>query len=169
MSFKLRPEVDEWFSRISRARTSPLSTKFDSYYICLMMGLATGRAVQAPSAIEFVGTFVNDYRPAQNIIIGMLVAAEANAQGVNLGDRIAIQRLLSLYVSPESSIGLTSDGFQRLNEYANGGFNEIASSYPEQPWIAADFLEWYLPALELAVQANRWWTQEQRLVMRNDL
>lgn len=157
MSFKLRAEVDEWFARISKSKDSPLATKFDYYYLCLMMGFAKGTATTPSSANEFVQTFVNDYRPVQNLIIGLLIAVEARSLGVDLGNRAAIKRLLALYVSPEGSVGLTSDGFQRLNDYANGGFNAIVAAYPEPPWIAADFLEWYLRDINTAVDASGHW------------
>ncbi len=160
MSFKLRPEVDAWFARIMKAKGSPLSTKFDCYYICLMMGFAHGKADHVANSTEFVSTFIGDYRPSQNFILGLLVSAEAHLQGIEISDRTAIKRLLTLYVSPEPSVGLTADGFQRLNEYSNGGFNAIVVRYPEPPWIAADFLEWYLMEISQAVQKNQWWTPE---------
>lgn len=157
MSFKMRPEIDEWFARIMKGKGSPLATKFDCYYICLMMGFAGGKVAHAANAVEFVSTFINDYRPAQNFILGLLVAAEAHIQGVELADRTAVKRLLALYVSPEPSVGLTNEGFQRMNEYANGGFNAIVATYPEPPWIAADFLDWYLRAIQSAIDVNPWW------------
>lgn len=144
MAFKMRTEVDEWFAKIFKAKDSPLTTKFDYYYLCLMMGLAKRKADTLTSGSEFVPYFVNDYRPVQNLIIGLLIAVEAGLQGVDLKNRSAIKKLLSLYVSPEPSVALTADGFQRLNDYANGGFNTIVSAYPEVPWVAADFLQWYL-------------------------
>jgi hypothetical protein len=158
MSFRMRPEVDEWFSRIAKAKDSPLATKFDYYYLCLMMGFGKGTATSPTAAVEFVPTFINAYRPTQNLIIGLLVAAEANLQGIDLTNRAAIKKLLALYVSPEPSVGLTADGFQRVNDYANGGFNCIVAGYPESPWVAADFLEWYTRELDEAVSQNKWWS-----------
>lgn len=143
MAFKLRSEVDDWFSKIFNAKDSPLTTKFDYYYLCLMMGLAKRKAATLSGGTELVRSFINDYRPVQNLIIGLLIAAEAQLQGVDLTNRAAIKKLLALYVSPEASVGLTADGFQRVNDYANGGFNAIVSVYPEAPWVPADFLLWY--------------------------
>jgi hypothetical protein len=143
MAFKLRPEVDEWFSKIFKVKDSPLTQKFDYYYLCLMMGLAKRKAATLTNGTEFVQFFIADYRPVQNLVIGLLVAAEAQLQGVDLSNRVAIKKLLALYVSPEASVALTVDGFQRLNDYANGGFNAIVSVYPEAPWVPADFLLWY--------------------------
>lgn len=148
MSFKIRGEADEWFSRIFKAKDSPLVTKFDYYYLCLMMGFARRKAMPAANAAEFVQTFVHDYRPVQNQIIGLLVATEARALGIDFTNRARIKDLLSTYVSPEASVGLTPAGFSRLNEYANGGFNAIVASYPEpHPWVAADFMQWYQRAV----------------------
>lgn len=156
MSFKMRPEVEEWFSRVVHTKISS-APKFDAYYLCLMMGFAAGRAEEPANAPEFVDYFVSDYRGAQNTIIGMLVAAEARLQGVDLSDRVAIRSLLLNYVSP-ATVGLTSAGFERLNCYANGGFNEIVARYPDtRPWSSADFLQWYLPVIQGAVKENPWW------------
>jgi hypothetical protein len=144
MAFRMRAEVDEWFAKIHKAKDSPLTTKFDYYYLCLMMGLARRKADTLTTGQDFVQSFINDYRPVQNLVIGLLIAAEAHVQGVDLSNRGAIKTLLSLYVSPEPSVALTPDGYQRLNDYANGGFNTIVGAYPEVPWVAADFLQWYV-------------------------
>ena len=158
MSFKMRPEVEEWFLRVVHTKGSA-APKFDAYYLCLMMGFATGRAEEPANVSEFVDYFVSDYRPAQNTIIGMLIAAEARLQGVDLGNRLAIRTLLLNYVSPVAPVGLTAAGFERLNWYANGGFNEIVARYPDgRPWSAADFFQWYLPTVQGAVKGNTWWT-----------
>lgn len=159
MSFKMRAEVDEWFAKVVHVKgaTAP---KFDAYYFCLMMGFAVGRAEEPTTASEFVDYFVNDYSPAQSTIIGMLIAAEAKLVGVDLGDRVAIRGLLLNYVSPKAPAALTSAGFDRLNSYANGGFNEIVSRYPDvRPWSAADFLQWYLPIVQCAAKENPCWTE----------
>ncbi|TFZ03386.1 hypothetical protein [Ramlibacter rhizophilus] len=152
MSFKLRTEVDDWFSRIYKAKDSPLSTKFDYYYLCLMMGFSRGKATPVTNAVEFVQNFVLDYRSVQSQIIGLLIATEARALGIELTNRARIKDLLSRYVSPEASVALTPKGFERLNDYANGGFNAIVASYPEeQPWIASDFMQWYQRAISAPV------------------
>lgn len=158
MSFKMRPEVDDWFSKVVHLKgaTAP---KFDAYYLCLMMGFATGRAEEPANAAEFVAYFVNDYRPAQNTIIGMLIAVEARLRGVDLGNRISIRTLLLDYVSPNAPVGLTPAGFERLNWYANGGFNEIVARYPDtsRPWSAADFFQWYVPMIQGVVKDSDAW------------
>lgn len=143
MAFKMRPEVDDWFAKIHKAKDTPLPTKFDYYYLCLMFGLAHRKPATLAGGIDFISYFIADYKPVQNLILGLLVVAEAELQGIDLSNRIAIKKLLTLYVSPEASVALTSEGFDRLNDYANGGFNAIVSSYPESPWVATDFLQWY--------------------------
>lgn len=156
MSFKMRPEVDDWFAKVVQIKgaTAP---KWDAYYLCLMMGLAKGRAEEPVHAVEFVDYFVNDYRPAQNTIIGMLIAVEARVHGVDLGNRASIRTLLLDYVSPNAPVGLTPAGFERLNWYANGGFNEIVSRYPDRPWSPADFFQWYVPIIqEVAKEGDKW-------------
>lgn len=157
MTFKMRPEVDDWFSRVVHKGSA--APKFDAYYLCLMMGFATARPEEPANASEFVDYFVADYRPFQNTIIGLLVAAEARLQGVDLGNRAAIRTLLLSYVSSVGPAGLTAEGFERLNWYANGGFNELVARYPDtRPWSAADFFQWYLPIVQSAAKGNPWWT-----------
>ncbi|QLA82558.1 hypothetical protein EXV95_19105 [Acidovorax sp. JMULE5] len=143
MAFKMRQEVDEWFSKVHKAKDTPFPTKFDYYYLCLMFGLAKRKPATLSAGVEFIDYFVADYKPVQNLILGLLVVAEAEVQGIDLNNRAAIKKLLGLYLSPEASVALTAQGFDRMNDYANGGFNSIVASYPEAPWVAADFLQWY--------------------------
>lgn len=157
MSFKMRPEVDEWFAKVVHTKGSA-APKFDAYYLCLMMGFAAARAEEPTNAVEFVHYFVSDYRPSQNTIIGMLIAVDARSRSVDLENRGAIRTLLLEYVSPNAPEGLTPAGFERLNWYANGGFNELVSRYSDnRPWSAAEFYQWYVPEVQKVVEQNTAW------------
>lgn len=88
----------------------------------------------------------------------MLIVMEARVRGIDLGNRVSIRTLLLEYVSPNAPVGLTSKGFERLNWYANGGFNEIVSKYPDtRPWAPADFFQWYLPMIKDVVKDSDAW------------
>lgn len=155
MSFRMRPEVDEWFKHIFKK--GPIQTKFDLYYFCLMMGLATGKSDSAQSAIEFVQNFVGDYRPVQRLILGVFLIAEMSRLGLELNDRKEVQALINKNLDATDSAHLSSAGFERLNDYAHGGFGVIAESLGSKPYHVETFLQWYAKEFRKRIDENRHW------------
>jgi hypothetical protein len=154
--FKMQPEVDDWFRHI--LKNGPIQTKFDLYYFCLMMGLASGKTESAENAVEFVGYFVGEYRSSQRLILGLLIVAEAARLGLELGDRMEIESLMKNYLDSANPAQLTEAGFARLNDYANGGFIAITEALQGvKPYQVETFLQWYSKELEKRVEANPFW------------
>ncbi len=155
MAFRMRQEVEDWFKHISKKE--PLATKFDLYYLCLMMGLATSRCDPFQGSTEFVDNFVADYKPVQRLIIGLLMIAEMSLNGIDLKDTIKTQELINVYIDPTQSSHLREMGFGRLNGYANGGFNVILETLEEKPRQVESFLQWYSQTLSQKATKNKLW------------
>jgi len=151
----MRPEVDDWFRHISKQE--PLQTKFDLYYLCLLLGLASGRSDKPTSATEFVDDFVRDYKPMQRLIIGLMLVTELSRLGVDLAERGEVQIQIARYLDPNSPADLTEEGFNRLNAYASGGFNYIVEQLGDKPRNIEEFLQIYVKMLRSSTAGNELW------------
>ena len=158
MAFRMRPEADDWFRGVV-ATDGPIRTKFDQYYLCLMLGLATGRNERAQSASDFVDYFVSDYAAVGRLLVALLVIAEAERLGVELGDKGDVKKLLDDYLDPQHPANLTEKGFQKLNDYANGGFNVLVESMPERPRHVEPFLHAYATTMTAKMNEGKGWTR----------
>jgi hypothetical protein len=156
----MRDEVEGWFRGIVGS-DGPLRTKFDQYYLCLMLGLATGRSDKAANADEFVQYFVSDYAGVGRIIVALLVIAEADRLGIDISDKNDVKKLLNEYLDPTNPAHLSETGFQRLNDYANGGFSVLNEVFPERPRHVDMFLERYSVILKEKTRDSANWSQFQ--------
>jgi hypothetical protein len=158
VSFRLRAEADDWFKGID-SKDGPIHTKFDQYYLCLMLGLATGRTDKFQGAPEFVDYFVADYAAVGRLLVALLVVAEAERLGVELTDKADVKRLLDEYLDPKPHANLTEKGFQRLNDYANGGYNTLVEAIPERPRHVESFLQVYTAMIADKMNQSKSWAR----------
>lgn len=167
MSFRLESEVDDWFRHLSKD-SDVLKTKFDVYYLCLMLGFAAGQLdSRGKSAPEFINAFAGDYRPMQRLIIGLLLVVELNRLGIEIAEREAVRSLLSQYIESQEAANLTVAGFARMNEYAAGGFVYLTEQLPEKPHHIETFLQHYVRVLGEAVSKNETWSKFGQQLMSN--
>ena len=146
-------EADDWFKHLFKQ--GPIQTKFDLYYMCLLMGLAMGKSDRLRDAPEFVDSFVADYRSVQRLIIGLFILAEMSRLGLDLTDREEVRKLLNKYLDPASPAHLREEGFTKLNEYAHAGYLAIAMALHDQkPYHLETFLQWYGRELTQKLEAN---------------
>jgi len=142
MPFRLRTEARKWFSEIDSK--APLKSLFDLYYFCLMAGLITGRRNDPSSggreAPEFIDYFIDDYKPAQRLIIGLLTVAESRRLAIDLEEKQAVRELVKGLVDPNSSTNLTDEGLRLLNSYASGGYDHISEQRDTKPYRVEEFL-----------------------------
>jgi len=152
--FRLRTDAQSWFSEIADA--PPFKTKFDVYYLCLLAGLASGRAAElsgtANPATDLVEKFVEDYRPASRLIIGLLVTAELKKSGIDVSEKAQVRALFKRLVDSESPNSLTEMGMRRLNAYASGGYEYLAEERDMKPYTAEEFIQGYSALIEVAVE-----------------
>lgn len=157
--FRLRLDAEDWFSHIKDQK--PIQTKFDIYYFCLMMGFASSRysnaTKQVSNSTDFVSYFVQDYRPYQTLIIGLLLRAELFRLGININEKDEIRKLLLELVDPNNQTNLTDKAMDRMNEYASGGYDYLSEQLDSKPYHVEEFLITYTRLLQKAVDNNPKW------------
>ena len=156
MPFRLREDAEKWFSELDGKE--PTKTKFDLYYFCLMSGLASGRSSDAANlgvtSREIVDDFIQDYRPAQRLIIGLLVVAEVRKRGIDLAEKRAVREVFRRLVTPDTPTKLTDEGMRCLNAYASGGYEFLAESRQTKPDAPEEFLRDFVLLMEEAIDAG---------------
>lgn len=145
--FRLRNDAEKWFSEIE---SSPhIRSKFDLYYFCLMAGFASGRSnetqITSSSSKEFIDYFIDDYKPASRLMIGLLVIAEMKHKGIDVSEKVAVRQLFkSLVDANNGSNNLTDEGMRRMNAYASGGFEHLSEQRDTKPYSVEEFLRDYV-------------------------
>jgi hypothetical protein len=71
-----------------------------------------------------------------------MIDAELSRLGVDLADRVSVNRVVS---EVASTSGLTADGARRMDGYASGGFDLLLETYDDdEPRSLEEFLPRYL-------------------------
>jgi hypothetical protein len=157
--FRLRQDTEDWFLHIKDRK--PIQTKFDIYYFCLMMGFASSRysnpAKKSSDYTDFVRNFVEDYRPYQTLLIGLLLRSELSRLGIDINEKDEIRKLLLDLVDPNTQTNLTDKAMDRMNEYASGGYDYLSEQLESKPYHVEEFLITYARLLKEAVDNNPKW------------
>ncbi len=156
MSFRLRVDAEKWFRHISGQ--PPFNTKFDVYYLCLLLGLAGRRtsesSTQQPKS-NFVDNFVTDYKPFSLLILGLLLRAEVVHYGYDLDEKMEVMKVLKELATPQ---GVSGEGVLKLNRYASGGFDILLDKFGKEPYSAEEFFTSYVDILqEVVAQEPAWY------------
>ena len=154
MAFRLSPGAEQWFSHLDGK--PPFRTKFDLYYLCVMLGLAIGRKADSTGP-EFIDYFVDTYKASQRLIAGLLTIAELKKLGINMEDKAAVRKVIAEIFDPNGPTGLSDEGMKILNRYASGGFAYLSESV-EKPHHPEAFLPEYHQVLHAAVDESELWT-----------
>ena len=154
MAFKLKEQAFKWFKHIDRV--PPLNTQFDLYYMCLLVGLVSGKPDNPGQSQDFVDHFVGDYKPYKRIIVGLLLHVELKHFGIALSESDEIKQKIELLFDSTDNM-LTKDGFEKLNSYASGGFNIIFSHIVDKPRDTAEFLLQYSDLLKSEIEISSIW------------
>jgi hypothetical protein len=159
-SFRMRDDAENWFSNIKNKKTV-IKTKFDRYYYCLMIGLASGHysepTQRCKDCTDFVDDFVKEYQAQQKLIIGLLVRAELADSRISLNDKEETRKLLLDLIDPTSQTNLTDYGMDRMNAYSSGGYDYLSEHLDSKPHYVEDFLITYVKLLKEAVDNNPKW------------
>jgi hypothetical protein len=105
-----------------------------------MAGFASGRhtsPAEVSAAPGFVDVMPEDYRGAQELIVGLLLYIEIKRSGIELTERDDVRRILAQMVG---SNGMSSSGVNRMNEYASGGFEALQESGMPTPYSVSEFV-----------------------------
>jgi hypothetical protein len=128
MSFVM-PTAARSFFRTITERTVPGARyiMFDTYYVCLLLGLRErklGHADQLDSD-RFLDNYPEDYRAQADFIAGLLIDAELDRKGIDLGNKQSVEREMVLLLDPSSPTGISAAGSDFLNRYAVAGFERL--------------------------------------------
>lgn len=118
------------------------------------MGLAT-KSQNNPSdrckCRDFIDYFVSDYKPQQNLIIGLFIRVELECLGISLDEKDATKKLLLELINPSSQTNLTDNGIDKMNRYVSGGFDYLRETMESKPYHLEDFLQSYVKILRKSV------------------
>jgi hypothetical protein len=151
MYFRLRKDAENWFKDVANS----YPTKFDLYYLCLMVGLAAKRkgSASAGDATDMIDYFPGDFQARQSIVIGVLIARELAASGIGVSERESVHRIVSSMVTPKTPSYLTDAGVKLMNDYASGGYELLTERFEDRPRTVETFVRKYAALVrELAVQ-----------------
>lgn len=139
--FRMRSDADRWFRYI--VEQAPVKTKFDVYYLCLMVGIKQGELDDVTDAIEIYQKFPQEYEGSRLQVLALLISAELKREGLEFNERDAVQSVIARYIATDSPSNLSAEGFKRANSYASGGFNLLVDAYGEPPQDVNAFLAKY--------------------------
>lgn len=148
-SFRIREDALTWLSDVQKSL--PGGSIFDLYYFCAMAGLSSGSREETGSSREMVDYFVIDYKPAASFVIAMLVVAELKRGRIALTEEAEVRDMFRGLVDGKGENGLTTEGMNRLNAYANGGYEYLAKNIEQKPQSAEEFLRVYADLIDEAV------------------
>lgn len=160
MGFRLREDSEKWFNQIKD--DLPFRSKWDMYYFCLMAGLATGRrsnpTAGGRNAPEFVSYIIDDYKPARNLILGLLILAETKRFKIDITEKKSVQKLIKSMIDPhQSQTGLTDEGESLLNAYASGGYEYLSENREAKPYSAEEFFRDYAALISSELEKAPFW------------
>lgn len=154
MAFRLRSDAEKWFSNVFGK--DPIKQVFDVYYFCLMIGLTRGRSrdpiAHSLPTKDMVDYFIEDYKPAQGLLTGLLVVAELRKRGINMDEKSSVRGVFKDLVSTQTPSGLTADGMRLMNAYASGGYEFLAENRSAKPNSPEEFLRDYVGLMDEAAR-----------------
>jgi hypothetical protein len=153
--FRASNDARRWFQHIRPG----LDLDFDVYYMCVMAGLATGKAKDLPAseADELVDYFPGEYAKRGRLLVMLLLSILLERHGVSLSQRATVHQTIRDFIDPLSQSKLSDTGVREMNKFAFAGFDVIAEWFSEPPHVAAAFLPRYAEKLQEAVLGNPSW------------
>lgn len=133
MSFILSDEANAYLARLNtNKKAGILKTKFDFYYLCLLVGFNKGELVSGdPKGEVFIDVPPKEHTDSYKEILGVLLSSEIKRRGVEVKDRNSMEKIMMELLDPNSVNQLSEDGARILNRYAAKGFEEIIEALPE--------------------------------------
>lgn len=153
MPFRLRKDARKWFEDIR----PEFAVDFDTYYFCLMAGLATGRkeTISTEEAPEFVNNFPDQYKPRRGVIISLFLSKELEMMGVSMSERSQVHDQIARLIDPQDPSWLSTTGMHEINCYSYGGYDVLANEWFDgRPRAIEVFLPRYKEKLYQAIRES---------------
>lgn len=129
--FKLSKDAKDWFAPAFK-ESRPMSTEFDKYYLCLLIGLKNKeRAKFDGDSTGFIDKWISDYAGIKELLLGLLLASELDSMGIGVDEKEAVQKVCRDMFTQNDMTLLTQKGMNVLDRIAHGGFKILAESFPE--------------------------------------
>jgi len=147
MRFQIREDARKWFSDI---KGNGFDLDFDSYYFCLMAGIATGRKDDAAGreVAEFIDYFPGRYSDRGRLLVALFLSKELRVYGIEMGEKRAVNSLITSLTNPESQNYLSDEGMREFNRYAHGGFDVLQEWFEDRPRSLETFLRMFKRKLD---------------------
>ncbi len=152
MPFRLSKEAREWFKHVR----ADFDLEFDTYYLCLMVGLVTGtkKSLEDKATSELVNNFPGPYLEKGRLIIATYLSRVLVQHKIQAGEREQIEAVIRQRITPDDGSHLTSLGLKELNEYSHGGFEVLADMFGDKPRAIETFLPKYAQAVHEAAKSK---------------
>ena len=129
--FRMAADTQKWFAP-AFADDGPLTTEFDKYYLCLLIGLqSTRREVLDANAKGFIEYWISDYQGVRELMLGLILKAELDSHGIQVTERDAVQQTCKRLFTHEDETQLTGEGMNVANAISYGGFKTLEESWPD--------------------------------------
>lgn len=141
MYFQLRKDADKWFKDVA----PHYATKFDLYYLCLIVGFAARRKARAESneVTDLTDDYPKEFKSRGRLLVALLVSTELSTMGIDLDERDAVYREISRIIATDSRSYLTDEGGRLMNQYAHGGFGALCERFEDRPRSIETFIREY--------------------------
>jgi len=146
MDFQLRKDARKWFKDIS----THYPILFDFYYLCLIVGFASGRRnthMTSEEVDSLVENFPGDFRDRGRRLVGLLIHADLAYLGIDLDKRDDVYSRVAKLVDPNSPSDLSNEGIKIMNQYAHGGFDVLCENFSDRPTSIETFVRKYARCL----------------------
>ena len=122
---------------------NPFRTQFDLYYLCLLIGILSGRQLACGSDLkDMTRTFPEAYFEYRHLIAGLLLASELKTAGLPIEKR-QVQRKVVEFLRSDTQTFLSAEAVELMNGYAAAGFEIMRENLPKPPSEPHEFLIWY--------------------------
>lgn len=129
--FRIRKDADQWFRKIEGK--SPIKTKFDLFYLCLMLGFKNELLDSVVDGVDVYHKFPQEFEGGRMLILTLLITTEMHREGIVFEERNSVQELIARYVATDSPSNLSVEGFKKVNGYASGGFDKLSGIFEDPP------------------------------------
>jgi len=146
MYFQFRNDAEKWFQGIEKY----FEVKFDLYYFCFIAGIASGRKVSPKSSdvTDLVENFPGPFKSSARLIIGLFLRAELLSLGINMEDRLSVNKTILEYIDPDSPSNLSDKGIRLMNQYSHGGFDALREHFDDRPRHLDTFFRKFTKCIE---------------------
>jgi hypothetical protein len=146
MPFRLPNNCRRYFEPLTdKNRKDKLEILFDSYYLCMMVGMYQVKLDSKPDLenTELVDEYPEKYKDSCDFIAALLIATEVKRRPVNIKNADELEKLMKDLLESHSKTRLSTEGERLLNQYASRGFHVISETMMSHTNLEEFYQEYY--------------------------